>query len=127
MSKFLIKITPSIIFWGIFIFTILQIPYPTTLIQAESSQLLLFFIPLFLALTTTINLFLKNIFSSGSISLGLIFILVLKALASLNPVTTALTLIAVALFVSYFKKIKRSNLTKFSKIPKLSQLRKKRI
>lgn len=99
----------ALFFWGVFIFVILQIPYPDTLSQANLSQLLAFFAPLCLALTFTFNIFLKNIFVSSSISIGLIFLLVLKALNSLNLVTGILTITAVALLVSYFRKAKKTN------------------
>ena len=124
MFKIIKKIIPIIFLWSAFTFVVLQIPYPETITQANLTQLLTFFITLFLALTITINLFLKNILSSLSISLGLIFLLTLKALDSLNLVTGILVVIAVGLFVSYFRKIKRNNLTKLPKIPKLTRLKK---
>lgn len=111
-------------FWGFFIFVILQIPYPESITQAKSQQLLFFFIPLFLAITFTLNIFLKNIFISTSLSLGLIFLLILKSLDSLNLVTGILTVVAVGLLISYFKKIKKKSLTKWGKIPKLTRLKK---
>ena len=62
MPKIILKIFPALIFWGIFIFVIFQLPYPESLTQASLFQLLAFFIPLFLALVLTLNLFLKFIF-----------------------------------------------------------------
>ncbi len=118
------KIIPVIIIWGIFAIIIWQVPYPESLIQADKFQLLLFFIPLFLAICASINLILKNFLSSASISLGLIFLLVLQALDSFNIVTVVLTVLATGLLVSYFRKNKRVNLTNHTKIPKLTQLRK---
>lgn len=126
MLKLLSKSLPSLIFWGIFAYVVLQVPYPDTLTQANPKQLLFFFIPLFLAITLTLNAFLKNIFSSSSISLGSIFLLILKALDSLNLVTLSLTTIAVGLLVSYFRKIKRRNLTKLPKISRLTHVRKEK-
>lgn len=124
--RFFLKSIPVLFFWGVFIFTILQVPYPEALIQSDTKQLLLFFIPLSLALIFTFNPFLKNIFVSFSISLGLIFLLILKALDALNLVTATMILFAVALLVSYFRKINRyKRLTNHLKIPKLTQLRKK--
>lgn len=125
MSKLSIKIIPTIFFWGIFIFVIFQVPYPDDLTQANITQLISFFISLFLALSLTINLFVKNILLSGSISLGLIFLLILKALDSLNLVTGILILIAIGLLISYFRKAKHKSLTNYLKIPKLTQLRRK--
>lgn len=120
------KITVALIFWAIFMVVIFQLPYPQTLSQANALQILGFFIPLFLAISFTINLFLKNLFSSSSISLGIIFLLILKALDSLNLVTGTIIVIVVLLLVSYFRKIKKQkkSLTKLPKIPKLHAVRK---
>lgn len=122
MSKILPKIIPILIFWGIFIFIVLEAPYPKSLTQANFSQIGLFFVSLFLALIATFNIFLKNMFLSFSFSLGLIFLLILKALDSLNFVTATLIILAVGLLFSYFKR--KKNLTKQTKIPKLTQLHK---
>lgn len=124
MSYVLTKILPAMLFWGIFIFVIFTVPYPQTLIQAEKSQLFSFFIPLFLGLTFSFNVFFKNLFLSVSVSLGIISLLILKALDTLNTVTTVLVIITSGLLISYFKKTKRSNLTKLPKIPKLTRLKK---
>lgn len=121
---FFLKIIPSLFFWGIFIFVVLQIPYPETITQANAIQLFSFFIPLFLAISLTLNIFLKNIFISGSISLGIIFLSFLKALNSLNFVTAILVILSAGLLISYFRKIKRRNLTKWPKIPRLTNMRK---
>lgn len=110
-----------LIFWALFILVILGVSYPNSLTQANSFQIFAFFIPLILALTFSFNIFLKNIFVSFSISLGLIFLLILKALDSLNLVTLSLSIIAVGLLISYFRK---ANLTKVPKIPKLTNMRK---
>lgn len=125
MFEIISKIIPALIFWGIFGFVVLEIPYPESLTQADLIQLLAFFIPLFLALTLTLNIFLKNILSSFSISLGLIFLLTLQALDSLNIVTSILTVITTYLLFSYFQKIKKRSLTKLPKIPKLTRLHRK--
>lgn len=124
MLKLIFKIIPALIFWAIFTYVVLQVPYPESLTQANLIQLSAFFIPLFLAITLTLNTFLKNIFSSSSISLGLIFLLILQALDSLNLVTGILTAIAVYLLVSYFRKAKRRSLTKLPKISRLTHVRK---
>ncbi len=132
MNKLILKFIPAVIFWGIFIFVVLEIPYPESLTQANVVQLLAFFVPLFLALSITLNIFLKNILSSFSSSLGLIFLLILKALDSLNFVTAFLTLLSVGLLFSYFWKRKNrisptrsgfKNLTKIPTIPKLTRFR----
>ena len=114
------------IFWLGFIFVIFQVPYPESLTSANTTQLISFFVPLYLSLIFTLNIFLKNISISASLSLGLIFLLILKALDSLNFVTGILLIISVYLLVSYFKKGGSSGLTLSSKIPKLHSLRRKR-
>lgn len=122
--KILTKIAPGLLFWIIFIVVIFKVPYPESLTQANLIQAISFFTSFYLAIAFSLNIFLKNILLSFSISLGFIFLLILKALDSLNFVTAALILLAIALFISYFRKTKQSNLTKRTKIPKLTQLRK---
>lgn len=137
----ILKIIPALILWAVFIFVVLKIPYPDSLTQANLTQVIPFFASLFLALLFTLNIFSRNILLSAAIALGLIFLLMLEALDSLNLVTVILTLIATGLLTSYFlkgnsptvyfrKNKKRnlnpvkSDLTKQTKIPKLTQLRK---
>lgn len=124
MLKIILKITPVLICWGIIILIVLEVPYPDSITSVSLTQILSLFIPLFLALTLTFNLFFKYIIFSSIAALGLLFLLILQALDSLNIVTGALTIIAAGLLLSYFKKVKRKNLTKLPKIPKLTQLRK---
>lgn len=119
----LIKIISALIFWASLFFVILKVPYPDSLTSANVIQILGFFIPLFLAIIFTLNIFLKNIYISSSLSLGIVFLLILKALDSLNIVTGVLILIAVYLLVSYFKKSNRKSLTNYSKMPKLTKLK----
>lgn len=121
--RFFLKIIPALVCWSFFIYTILQVPYPETITQANTYQILLFFATLFFALIFTLNIFLQNIIISVFISLGVIFLLSLKALDSLNIITALLVIFSVGLFTSYFRKKKRS-LTNSSKIPKLTKLRK---
>jgi len=118
------KTIPVLISWGIFALVIIKVPYPETLSQASLFQFSAFFIPLYLALSLTFNIVLKNIFISASISLGLIFLLILKALESLNLVTGILIIISTYLLVSYFRKTHKNNLTNWRKIPKITKLKK---
>lgn len=122
MTKIILKSISALIFWGVFIFVVFNVPYPESLAQANFTQISLFFVPLFLAIAFTLNFFFKNILMSFSITLCLIFFLILKALDSLNIVTGILILTSGGLLFSYFKKVKRKNLTKLPKIPKLTKL-----
>ena len=125
--RYFLKALPLLLFWGIFAIVIWQIPYSDSLIQVNKYQVLLFFIPLFLAICTSVNLIIKNFLSSASISLGLLFLLVLKALDSFNVVTVILTVLATILLVSYFRRTKKGHLTNAQKIPKLTHIRKNNV
>ena len=116
----ILKATLAAVFWGIFGMVILKVSYPNTLTSANALQLLSFFIPLFLALTFSLNILLNFMPRSIAISFGLIILLILKSLGSLNFVSTILTLVAVFLLFSYFKK--RSKLTIHSNVPKMRNL-----
>ena len=109
---------PALIFWGIFAYVIFQVEYPKSLTQASLWQILAFFLPLFLALSFSLDLFFKNLFSSITVSAGLILLLILKALDILNLVTAGLTLLAVYLFYTYFQ-----NMRKNSKLKPLRKLK----
>lgn len=126
MSQLILKILFPLFFLGIFIYVIFNVEYPQTITQATLFQLMVFFVPLFLALTFSLNLFFKNFISSGAISSGIIVLLLLKALDSLNIVSAILTILASFLLVSYFQKAKKKSLTNYSKIPKLTSLRRKK-
>ena len=126
MLKFTSKIIPALVFWAIFSVVIFQVPYPESLIKADFVQISFFFFPLYLALLFSLNIFLKNLSSSASISLGIISLLILKVLDTLNLITGLLVVISVGLLVSYFKKSKSGSLTSAQKIPKLTSLRSKK-
>lgn len=135
MLKLLPSVFLSLASWGIFIYVITQgVPYPQTLTQASPLQLLAFLTPLFFALTFTINIAAKFLLISIFISLGIIIILLLKALDALNFVTIILTTITVYLFVSYFRrkealphlKKPKNRLTSPSNVPKLRNLIRRR-
>lgn len=125
MPKLFSKAIPILLFWGLFFYAVFKLPYPESFTQANFIQLIAFFIPGFLALALTINLLIKNLFSALSISLGLIFLLILKALDSLNLVTGILILTAVFLLVSYFRKVKKRSMNRLPKIPKLTNLQRR--
>ncbi len=101
---------------------VLQVPYPDSLTQANFNQVIPFFVSLYLALVFTLNILFRNILLSASICLSLIFLLILKALDSLNIVTGILIIVATGLLASYFRKVKRKGLTKQAKLHKLTQL-----
>lgn len=121
MPKIILKAIFALICWGIFIFVVLNIPYPESLTQANFTQIIPFFASLYLTLVFTVNILFKNILFSASVCLGVIFLLILKALASLNIVTGILIIIATYLLASYFRKARRKGITKQLKIPKITR------
>lgn len=132
MAKIIFKILSALFFWGIFVYVVLQIPYPETLTQANIYQAAPFFVSLFFAFAFSLNIFLKNLSLSLALSLGIIFLLILKALDSLNIVTGILTVAAIYLLVSSFKKVRVrnptlnsgfKNLTRKPKIPGLKSFK----
>lgn len=70
------------------------------------------------------NIFLSSIYFSVTLALGIIFLLILKALDSLNLVTATLTVLAIGLLISYFRKTKKPGLTSMPKISRVTKLSK---
>lgn len=106
---FTVQVIIALIFWGLFTIAIFQIPYPDSLAQANYVQLVGFFIPLLLALTFTLNVFLQFLIRCLLISFAVIVLLILLAVQSLNLITFILTALAFGLLISYFKKKKDGN------------------
>lgn len=116
-----LSILLSLISWGVFSYIIFQVPYPESLTSANLLQIASFFIPLFLALTLTINIFLKSLFLSVILATNLIIILLLQALHILNLVTASLVMIATILLTTQLPKRKSKNgLPKVSKALRLN-------
>lgn len=119
MANLIPKLFLASVLWLAFIYVLFNVDYPQTLVQASLSQLISFFLTLFLAVLFTLNIFLNFLAISFFISLGFIILLLLQALHSLNLVTGILTIVSIWLFISYFKKSKRSQFTSKFQIPKL--------
>lgn len=111
----LVKIFPPLLFLAIFAYVIFNVSYPNSLSEATFFQLTAFFVPLLFTLVFTINLFLNFFLHSIPISLGLIILLVLKGLGTLNIVTAILTILAIWLIVGNFKKVKQEK-SRFGKL-----------
>jgi hypothetical protein len=118
MIKVLLLLALALIFWGIFIWVIFYIEPPKSLTEANLLQIAYFFIPLYLAIIFSVNLLLKSLPASGSIALGIVILLTLKALDLFNFLYVTITLIATLLLFSYFKKDLPS-LTSFNFVRKL--------
>ncbi len=106
MRKLLINFIPALASFGVLALVIFFVPYPESITQASIFQLLAFFVPLFLGVTFSANLFFKSYPSSVSISLGVSILLLLLSLNSLNLATAIITIVTVALLLSQFKTVK---------------------
>lgn len=123
LSKFIL----TLFFWGMFLYVVFFVSYPKTLTSANFLQIAPFFLTLFLAVALTVYLVFKNFLISALASLGVVILLILKGLDSLNLVSGGLTILAIGLLISYFKKNKRSSrLTSGTKIPRLIPLRRQK-
>ena len=107
MKKFLPKLFLPLFLWGVFIYIVNTFEPPQIFTQISLFQILLFFIPLFLALTFTINMLVRFLIFSFTIALALCLIILLKGIGGLNPISGLLTLFAFGLLLSYLKQFKR--------------------
>ncbi|OGE20123.1 hypothetical protein A3A14_01280 [Candidatus Daviesbacteria bacterium RIFCSPLOWO2_01_FULL_43_38] len=90
---------------------------PGNLSAATITQILLFFIPLFLFLTSLINLYTKFLLKSIILGLGLTLLLVLKALDFFIFFSIPAVLIITFLIAKSLKKPARKSFSQKSKIP----------
>lgn len=139
MVKITLKTFLVIFFLLLFLDVLFNVSYPNSLTEASLFVSVAFFVPLFLLVIFLIDIFIDSIFISSSISLGLIILLLLKGLDSLNLISAILIVVTSGLFISYFAKnkkkvvqpIKGSNPIKLSgaakiNIPRLKILQKKK-
>ena len=126
MRFFLIRVLPALIFTSIFILVVYFIPPPPSWAEASIFQILIFFLPLLIALTLLLNIFLRLFSKSFSIALGLMVLVVLRSVDELNIVTIFLTITLSYLLSTTFKrppwqprKIAKLDKTSTVKIPKL--------
>lgn len=120
------KISLIIISLAILAWVLYFVEPPKSWPQASYFQILAFFLPLVAFFTFVANLFLNYLPRSFVVGLGLMMVVVLKAIDQLNAVTVSGILIVVAILVTVFKKPTppqfQPGLTRQSKIPKLKNL-----
>ena len=119
---FLKRFFPIVFFCGVFLGVIFFIQPPKSWPDASTFQILIFFIPLLMFFTFTINFFIKYPPKSFALALGVMVIFVLKALGQINLATVFITLAITFLLASSFKR----SLTRVPKIPKLKHFGGKR-
>lgn len=116
------KIVPLVIVC-IILGAIIWFVEPPKTITDYPTQISLFFIPFFLILVFSLNLFLKCYPRSITIAIGLSVLLSLQALSYLNIYNFIIIVTGIFLVIKFLKKPKISYQTK---IPKLSHLKKQR-
>ncbi|RJP47738.1 MAG: hypothetical protein C4584_00035 [Armatimonadetes bacterium] len=121
MPKTKLFILP-LIFTVIFIIVILKATPPPAITKASFLQLILFFLPLLLLLTSLFNILLWSWCKSFILGLGVILALILQALQSLNFFTLTGLVMAILLIIKALKNNSKTSLP--INIPKLSRLKK---
>lgn len=125
------RVAPSVISGLIFCLVLFYVKPPAPAEDTSIFQLLFLLLPLTSLVFFTLNLFLKSLFKSLIISLGLASFLILKTFNQLNIVTAPVIL---GLVIGVFKFPKKpkgrqkemKNLFYQGKIPKLSKLGKQK-
>lgn len=121
MSLFLRKILLLSVFALLFTFVILYMEPPTSWREASVFQIIAFFLPLLLAVTTFADFFIRYLPHSFILSLGIILGLAFYAVNQLSILSGLLVILITSLSWRVFPKMKlpRFRLTGRSKIPKL--------
>ncbi len=116
------KLLILIINTAIFISILFLIEPPKSWPEASTSQILLFFIPLLLTLSTFFDFFLKYPPHSFIAGLGIMVLVAFAGVNQLSPITTTLIVLTTILFIRLFPKVRlpRLKLTRFQKIPKMT-------
>lgn len=121
INNLLKKIGFLIFFAGCFLLVVFYVEPPLNWEQASIFQIIAFFLPLLLALTTLLDLGVRYVPHSFIISLGAMLLLAFYSVRLLNYLTGTLVILVAAFLVRVFPRMKmpRFRLTPGSKIPKL--------
>lgn len=93
---------------------------PKSWAESSTLQILLFFIPLLLVVTSFLNIIFRSIWRSFTLGLGVVVMVVLWAIGQFNLVTAVMTILASG-FLAWSQP--KARLTKRIRMPKLSSLR----
>lgn len=120
------KILLSIFFVSLFIFVVIFMEPPTSWREASVFQIMAFFLPLLLAVTTFADFFIRYLPHSFILSLGIILGLAFYAVNQLSILSGLLVILITSLSWRVFPKMKlpRFRLTGRTKIPKLHMAKK---
>lgn len=126
MAAVVKKLIALLLFAGLFILVITNTEPPKSWNQASLFQIMAFFLPLLLAFTVLLDIFIRYIPHSFIIGLGLILGLSFYAVNQLNYLTGILVILIILFSWRVFPKMKlpRFRLTGGSKIPKLHMQKK---
>lgn len=114
--SYLKNILPVLIFGIIFGVIVWYTKPPQSLTSGTFTQILLFFIPLFLFFIFLLNIFLKFLIRSFIISLGIVLLLIFKSLDMFNLVSVFLTLLATMFITISFKKTRKEKAAKLQSL-----------
>lgn len=121
MSVIIKKLLAFLFFLLIFILVIFYIEPPANWESASIFQIMAFFLPILLAITSLADIVIHYLPHSFIVSLGVILLLAFFGAGQLNYLTAILVILITALCFRIFPKMKlpRFRLTPSSKIPKL--------
>lgn len=120
------KLILFLLFFGLFVLVIVYIEPPQSWKEASVFQIVAFFLPILLALTSFADILVHYPPHSFILSLGAILLLAFFGAGQLNYLTAILVILVTAFCFRIFPKMKlpRFRLTSSSKIPKLHMQRK---
>lgn len=118
--RLLRKIAILLISLGFLIYVIFKVEPPKDWVSASIFQILIFFIPLLLTVTFFADLFINYLPRSFIIGLSFLILSVLQALKLLNILSGVIVILGTIVLFRFFPK---TRLTFFTKIPKLTKIR----
>lgn len=102
-KRFFFTFIFTVLSWGVWIYVLLSIPpeYPNHFLSIPLSYIF-FFAPLFVSLFLTITLLLGNTRRGFLLSMGIIVLLILQLLKTVNFLTVGLLLASLLVFELYY-------------------------
>lgn len=123
IQKILLTFVPLIVLSLV----IYYLPSPKSWPEATSVQILAFFVPLLLFFTFLSNILFSYLPHAFIIGLGLMFLVVLYTAGQFNIFTSGIVIALAIISLKFSPKFRyKFRLTKASKIPKISQLERKK-
>lgn len=122
---FLYRLMPLFVSAAVLTFIVTTVEPPVTLAAASPSQLILLFLPLLLTIACLLNLYCQNFRRSLPAAGGVVLLLILKSLGTINTWTIALTALSIVTIFPAVKRPKKEIMPKtrpFSRLKKQNSL-----